>query len=256
MDVLPLLMPKDPDLLKPCLWHPDLHDENIFVSPDDQTEVMAIIDWQSVEIAPLLSQAGKPPFIAHKGPQATGLDRPQLPSGFESLPKNEQRQAQDLWLKQSLVVLYNTLISQRSPKLWQCMEYQRTLEYQSLSVANIILFEGEATCLRMILDLLESHEDVMEDDTLNAASRRRLWALISNRDLIRKDAQDAERAVEVMAEVRSIMGELYPLHGQVSHGRYHETKEALRKMKEQIIGQYAQTEQDRLAWQRAWPFDD
>jgi hypothetical protein len=256
LDVLPLLMPRDPALLKPCLWHSDLHDENIFVNPEDPTEVTAMIDWQSIEIAPLLAQAGKPAFIAHKGPQAKGLERPQLPSNFESLPKDEKRRAQDLWLKQSLVVLYNTLIHRRSPKLWQCMEHQQTLVYQILSVANLLLFEGEATCLRMILGFLDSHEDVLVDGTLDPASRERLRSLVRDRDFILKNAEDAERAVELMEEVQTAMGELFPLHGQVPHNRYDETKEALREIKDQIIGRYAQTERDRMEWQKAWPFDD
>lgn len=256
MDILPLLVPKNQDLLRPCLWHSDLHGENIFVNPDDPTEVTAIIDWQSIEMAPLLTQVGKPPFIAHKGPQAIGLERPQLPIGFGSLSKDEQRRAQDLWLKQSLVVLYNTLISQRDPKLWRCMEHQQTLEYQILSVANLLLFEGEATCLKMIVDFLESHEDILADDTIDPTSRDRLRALGRDRENMLKDAEDAERAVELMEGVQGAMGELFPLHGQVSHDRYDETKEALREIKEQVIGRFAQTEQDRMEWQKAWPFDD
>jgi hypothetical protein len=233
-----------------------LHDENIFVNPNDPIEVTAMIDWQSTEIAPLLAQVGKPPFIAHKGPQAVGLERPQLPVGFESLSKDEQRRAQDLWLKQLLVVLYNTLIGQRSPKLGQCMEYQQMLEYQIISVTNLLLFEGEAICLRMILDFLELHEDILAHDTLDPASRDSLRALVRDRDVVRKDAKDAEWAVELMEEVQGAMGDLFPLHGQVSYERYGETKEALREIKEQIIGRFAEREQDRVVWHQSWPFDD
>lgn len=256
LDILPLLMPENQDLLKPCLWHSDLHDENIFVNPDDPTEVTAIIDWQSIEIAPLIAQVGKPAFIAHKGPQATGLEKPQLPSGFKSLPKDEQRRAQDLWLKQSLVVLYNTLISQRSPKLWQCVEHQQTLEYQIISVANLLLFEGEATCLKMILDFLESHGGILTDGTLDPAPRNRLRALVRDREVIRRDAEDAERAAGLMEEVQAAMDGKFPLHGQVSHDRYDGTKEALRRIKEQIVSRYARAEKDQIAWQKAWPFGD
>ncbi|GAB7335336.1 hypothetical protein MBLNU13_g07730t1 [Cladosporium sp. NU13] len=135
----------------------------------------------------MLTQVAKPPFIAHKGLQAVGLKRPQLPSSFKSLLKNEQRRAQDLWLKQSPVVLYNTLISRRSPKIWQCMEYQQSLEYQILSVANILLFEGEAACLKMDLESLESHEDLLADDTIDSASRQGLRSLLSDRDITRED---------------------------------------------------------------------
>ena len=108
----------------------------------------------------------------------------------------------------------------------------------------------------MILDFLESHEGILADDAFDAASRKRLWTLIRDRDVIQEDAEDAERAVELMEEIQRATGELYPLHGQVSHGRYDETKEALREIKEQMISRVAQTEQDRIAWQRAWPFDD
>ena len=249
-------MPQDPGLLKPCLWHSDLHTENIFVNPDDPTEITAIIDWQSVEVAPLLSQAGRPPFLAHKGPQATGFDEPRLPSDFENLTKLEQDQAQDLWLEQSLVVLYNNLISQRSPSLWQCMEYQQTLNYQIIAVAHILLFEGEATCMKMILDFIESHQDVLAKGTSEPHSQNRLRSLVRDRDVIQKGAEGAERAVEVSAEVQRVMGGLFPVHGQVPHDKYEEAKRALRQTKEHVISQFARTEQDRIAWRKAWPFDD
>ncbi|RHZ68005.1 hypothetical protein CDV55_106053 [Aspergillus turcosus] len=35
------------------IWHDDLHTENIFVNPDDPSEIFGFIDWQSTELAPL-----------------------------------------------------------------------------------------------------------------------------------------------------------------------------------------------------------
>ncbi|KAF7114419.1 hypothetical protein CNMCM5793_008723 [Aspergillus hiratsukae] len=35
------------------IWHDDLHTENIFVNPDDPSEIYCFIDWQSTELAPL-----------------------------------------------------------------------------------------------------------------------------------------------------------------------------------------------------------
>jgi hypothetical protein len=115
LDILPHLIPIDPPLLKPCLWHSDLHTENIFVNPDDPTEITAIIDWQSTEIAPLLSQAGKPAFLRHSGPQATGLERPQLPPEPENSSECDKQKRTDLYMRQSLVVGYNTWINRFSP---------------------------------------------------------------------------------------------------------------------------------------------
>lgn len=76
----------------------------------------------------------------------------------------------------------------------------------------------------MILDFLESYEQVPADDTLDFASRYRLQSLVRDRDVIRRDSEDAERAVELMKEVQKAIGVLHPLHGQVSHDRYGETK--------------------------------
>lgn len=47
---------------QPVLWHTDLHMGNIFVSSEDPTKVVSIIDWQSISIAPLLIQARFPGF--------------------------------------------------------------------------------------------------------------------------------------------------------------------------------------------------
>lgn len=38
--------------------------------------------------------------------------------------------------------------------------------------------------------------------------------------------------------------------------RYDEVKRALGQVKKEIIAKYARTEEDRIAWEKAWPFDD
>lgn len=44
--------PRIKDASTPTLFHPDLHKKNIFVSNDDPTTIIAIIDWQSAAIEP------------------------------------------------------------------------------------------------------------------------------------------------------------------------------------------------------------
>ncbi|WPG97274.1 Hypothetical protein R9X50_00004800 [Acrodontium crateriforme] len=53
LDLVDSITPTDEALRRACLWHGDLHAENIFVNPLNPTEVTAIIDWQSTDIAPL-----------------------------------------------------------------------------------------------------------------------------------------------------------------------------------------------------------
>jgi aminoglycoside phosphotransferase (APT) family kinase protein len=54
------IVPQSPELRKPLLWHPDLHDGNIFVSPEGK--VTSIIDWQDANVPPLFLAIQKPQF--------------------------------------------------------------------------------------------------------------------------------------------------------------------------------------------------
>ena len=51
------------------------------------------------------------------------------------------------------------------------------------------------------------------------------------------------------------MGDLFPEQGLVRHDQYDEAKHALGQIKEQVIEDFAQGEEDRIAWHRSWPFD-
>lgn len=257
LDILPNLIPDDKFLLKPCLWHPEgLSAEKIFVNPEDPTEVTAIVDWQATAIAPLFTQVGKPEFLSHEGSQATGLERPCLPSNFEELPEMEKEQTEDLFFKQSLVVLYNTLVSKDSPGLWRAMEFEQTPEKLIMTVARIILIDGEAPLLKMILDFLEAHPKCLDaGGRIDDQARNRLLSLIRDRDIIQKDVDGAKMAARVMADIREEMGDIFDKAGRVSHDDYDETMEVLSRFKEQVFEKFARSEQDRVEWQKSWPFD-
>jgi hypothetical protein len=57
MKIARFLLPGDPIISKPVLWHSDMHGQNIFVNPDQPAEVINIIDWQSVHISPLFCKS-------------------------------------------------------------------------------------------------------------------------------------------------------------------------------------------------------
>lgn len=42
---------------QPALWHTDLHMGNIFVSESEPSQIVCLIDWQSISISPLFLQA-------------------------------------------------------------------------------------------------------------------------------------------------------------------------------------------------------
>ena len=58
---------KDPQIQKaavPILLHPDLHKRNVFVSDEDPTVIVGIIDWQSSSIDPAFMHANEVPDFA------------------------------------------------------------------------------------------------------------------------------------------------------------------------------------------------
>lgn len=57
----PHIVPRSADQCLPLLWHPDLHDGNIFIS--DEGKVTSIIDWQDANVLPLFLTMRKPQFL-------------------------------------------------------------------------------------------------------------------------------------------------------------------------------------------------
>lgn len=73
------------------MWHTDLHMGNIFVSQEDHTRIMCLIDWQSTSISPLFLQARWPVFLSPPDEYREGPERPKLPANFGDLDADEKR---------------------------------------------------------------------------------------------------------------------------------------------------------------------
>jgi hypothetical protein len=59
----------------PVMFHPDLHERNIFVSEEDPAVVSAIIDWQSTSIEPAFWYADATPDFAQPISDPSGEDK-------------------------------------------------------------------------------------------------------------------------------------------------------------------------------------
>lgn len=59
---------------KPTLFHPDLHTRNIFLAPEDPTQIKGVIDWQSTAIEPAFTYAAMTPDFAEELPLDRTLD--------------------------------------------------------------------------------------------------------------------------------------------------------------------------------------
>ncbi|PYI25557.1 hypothetical protein BP00DRAFT_461720 [Aspergillus indologenus CBS 114.80] len=75
---------------QPTLWHTDLHMGNIFVAPDENSRIVALIDFQSLSCHPLFLQARWPIFLKPPRNYRKGLINPKLPDGFTDLDEESQ----------------------------------------------------------------------------------------------------------------------------------------------------------------------
>ena len=78
---------------KPTLWHNDLHLGNIYVSEQDPTTIVNIIDWQFTSIMPAFMQAQWPSFIIPPDDYEVGMVKPELPSNFDAMDSDEKSYA-------------------------------------------------------------------------------------------------------------------------------------------------------------------
>ncbi|KAL8724042.1 MAG: hypothetical protein Q9166_008166 [cf. Caloplaca sp. 2 TL-2023] len=75
------------------MWHTDLHMGNIFVSEQDHSQIVCLIDWQSTSISPLFLQARWPEFLTPPDDYVRGPVCPALPPKFEELDPDEKKMA-------------------------------------------------------------------------------------------------------------------------------------------------------------------
>ncbi|KAF3484010.1 uncharacterized protein GIQ15_03334 [Arthroderma uncinatum] len=78
---------------KPVLWHTDLHMGNIYVSPDKPSQILSLIDWQSISVLPFFLQARWPIFLEPPQNFVRGLQKPKLPDNFNELDAEDQQLA-------------------------------------------------------------------------------------------------------------------------------------------------------------------
>nr|POF11633.1 hypothetical protein CFP56_44471 [Quercus suber] len=77
----------------PTLWHSDLHLGNIYVSDDDPTQIVSLIDWQGVVISPIFCQVRFPPFLSVDQGYQMGNQAPRLPGNLDEMAEEERQLA-------------------------------------------------------------------------------------------------------------------------------------------------------------------
>jgi hypothetical protein len=72
------------------LWHTDLHMGNIYVSDEEPTEIVSLIDWQYVVVSPLFYQVRFPEFISIGEDYELGCEIPTPPENIDEMDEADQ----------------------------------------------------------------------------------------------------------------------------------------------------------------------
>lgn len=249
LDIVGSIMPRDWITTQPCLWHGDLHEGNIFVDPSNSTTITSIIDWQSVDIAPLFVQVRQPSILDCEGPQVKGLEQPEPPGNISEVPPNERTQANANFHLASLSAQYRFWLHAHNPSAWRGMQYQEEPVHSLIVLVRKLFVDGEAIYMAKLLELFESQPELF-------GSKLPVFTAEERAEII-SDAEAVVHGMDMMAGIKKALGDLFPERGLVvSPEQYEEVKDALRQMKEQVIQQCASTEEEKEQWLQAWPWDN
>ncbi len=250
------LLPVDRSIASSCLWHPDLHQENIFVNSENPSEIVAIIDWQSAELAPLFNQFRQLYFLDYEGEPTHGLERPVLPENYDQLDDVSQKKAMSMYLSQTLSTMYRLLLRNMVPLLYRTWEYQQTESLDLLLIAQRLLIDGEAQYRASILKLENTWLD-LPGVVAQGSPPYPISFSSAERKEIEANAKGATNGMDLIYSVRDSIGRnLFPEKGMVRVNQYDKVKNTLRQMKAQVLDLYARNQHERKLWEESWPFDD
>ncbi|KAL1971012.1 hypothetical protein VTN77DRAFT_2846 [Rasamsonia byssochlamydoides] len=247
--ILEFLLPDDPSLTSGHLWHNDLHHENIFVNPEDPTEILGIIDWQSIQIAPLFDHCLDPSFINYDGTDVgDNLEPPKMPQNIDSLHGEEKTAAISHYLNKSVMGAWRRLVQGKNPSQYRAIRFQRPTSGHLLHLSRRIFELGEAHFCALLLDLQDEWQNrhLTESDPFSERQVAEIEA----------DTKRADLGIEIMKTIEQRLGNLWPEKGVVEHERYEEVK-ALQGVKAELVAQYCvHPDEDTPIFEQFWPFDD
>ncbi|KAB8257898.1 kinase-like domain-containing protein [Aspergillus pseudonomiae] len=115
LKVAPYLLPSDPAVVAPYIWHTDLHSGNIFVQ---NGKISSVIDWQGLWAAPLILQARHARLVDYNGEVIL-----KAPANFKDLDPAEKTRIRGLMSSSILLYLYEKQIAKEIPLLNKVLRF-------------------------------------------------------------------------------------------------------------------------------------
>ena len=249
------LLPKDESFRASIMWHSDLHANNIFVNPEKPTEIVGIIDWQSVHLSPFFLQARHPALIEFNGPIPEGLGRIELPENFDEMSADQQKEAKMLRSAQSLYKLYEVDLLQRNKSIFRALQYRETLAGKITGLAGSLFSDGEPIVNGMLMAVEKEWLNIVGPGPDGQPSVP-CPLVFSAQERTLQSEHEAQwvRGVELMEAVLEQLGAFRGWDGWVNHADYELMEAKLEKCLEDFLDREAKSDAQRTEWIKAWPF--
>ncbi|KAL9094147.1 MAG: hypothetical protein Q9165_003562 [Trypethelium subeluteriae] len=255
--IVPFIIPTDDAYPASIPWHNDLHSDNIFVNPDQTTEVTGIIDWQGVHVSPAFLHVHDPSLIEYDGPVLDVFEQPQLPSGFAELDPVAKKAARELHTAQSIWDLYQIFTQKQAPDLLRTLRYRDTLPCQIMTIVGSIFDDGETYVQSLLSELATT-------DIWNKVVRSDVpCPLAYSEDQLSKQKDELakwERDIELKAGVIAEVGAYTGWDGAVSPEDFDTLYQRLEEAKKNFLKQEMESGlgslNEREQWEKAWPFQN
>ncbi|KKZ64263.1 hypothetical protein EMCG_09761 [[Emmonsia] crescens] len=257
MQILKYLLPTDPSLTSGHIWHDDLHHENVFMNPDNPTEILGILDWQSVQIVPLFDHSLDPSFLGYCGLEIDDdLDIPKFPDNFNSLQGEEKTRVFNRVNDKAIMVAWRRLVQGKNPDQYKAIKFQKTTPGHILILSRRIFELAEAHLHALLLVLRDEWHDHFPEESNNSTPFPIDFSAEKVAE-IEADTKRADLSIETINLMKQCFGDMWPENGVIEHEMYEEVKVALRKVKAELIEKYCgQSDQNKAIFEELWPFDD
>ncbi|KAJ5477435.1 phosphotransferase enzyme family protein [Penicillium diatomitis] len=249
--VVDALIPKDTAITRPCLWHDDLHDDNVFVDPHNPEKITGIIDWQSCHISPLFNHNIDPAFLDWDGLEPETLDLAPRPT-LSGLSPEERSTAVHEYTTQNVLIGWRKLMQAKTPDLYRAVEFRKTAAFGLIFLAHRMFEYGEAHFQSLLADLKGTWADL---PAVTSDIPFPFNFSEADYERIQVDSDGAVAGTELVAEAKERLGDLWPDKGFIERERYRDCKTALDGVKGLILEQLAETDEERAEYERCWPFD-
>lgn len=243
------------DLLKPTLWHTDLHLNNIFIDPNTNT-ITGIIDWQSTTIAPLLLQAKIPRMLRHPGYIPHGEFMPERPvsNPDEPISEKEKVQADKMYYTALCQKYYEFMTRERNLRHYAALGHNH--EWKVPLVKPITAIAGawddrEVFRLRGALINIADHWKDLCPDSNNAECP--ISFTEQERKLHEEEIENRDNMEQMVGQFQE--AGILPLDGTVDPEDYEMGKKRSAVQKERLLGM-AEDEEERAWLDKVWPYQD